>query len=63
MELQAWRWHELQLRINTAAPCTRAIGVRWWDQYYELPGANWPFRGGMQVMAPVCKKGAIQTSL
>ena len=37
------------MRINTAAPCTRAVSTQWWGDYHELEGANWPFPGGMQA--------------
>ena len=48
-ELHAFRWHELLLRINTGAPCSRAIGSQWWDDYHELEGPNWAFPQGFQV--------------
>lgn len=47
--LQAWRWHELQLRINTAAPSSRHISTAWWGNYEELPGPNLPISCGFQV--------------
>ena len=48
-ELHAFRWHELQLRLNTGAPCSRAISSRWWNDYHELDGPNWALPGGFQV--------------
>ncbi|KAK9787020.1 hypothetical protein WJX73_008755, partial [Symbiochloris irregularis] len=49
MLLKAWRWHELQLRINTAAPASTAISTEWWADYEELTGPNVPITCGFQV--------------
>lgn len=47
--LKAWRWHEIQLRINTAAPSSTLISTEWWADYEELIGPNVPITCGFQV--------------
>ncbi|KAK9795873.1 hypothetical protein WJX73_003247 [Symbiochloris irregularis] len=57
MLLKAWRWHELQLRINTAAPASTAISTEWWADYEELTGPNVPITCGFQAVAEALAEG------